>query len=628
MITATTLEPTKVIHIPLSKLVRSDKNVRRTDRNAGVAELADSFAAHGLLQNFVVRPVCDGKGKPTGTYAVSGGGRRLAALKLLVKRKQIKTTYPVPCIVKEKGSEEEISLAENVMRVALHPADQFDSFKRLADQEGFTADQIAARFGVTAHTVRQRLRLAAVSPKLMQHYRDGDLTLEQLMAFAITDDHARQEHVFYALKWERHPNIIRRMLMEQHVSSTDRRAVFVGMAAYEAAGGVIVRDLFSEKESGYLADAALLDRLTAEKLATVAAEVLAEGWKWVEAAPDFPHDHGMRRLYPDAVPLSKAVERKLTKLCNEQDALMAPYADESDVPEDVAEKLASLIAETDRLSERQYVYAAEDIARGGAFICLGHDGRVRVERGFIRAEDAPEAEDEGGDSEGAEPSPKQPKRESGISDALMRDLTAHRTQALRLVVGSQPDVALIAVTHALVAQTFYRERDASCLDLRAISGSLRGHAAGIDETLDGVAVASRHEGWARQMPESLSGLWSFVAGLDTEQRMALFAHCAASTLSAVRLPFPKPHAMATAEKIGSACGLDMAKHWTPSVASYLSRVSKPQIAAAVTEAVSAQAATNIAGLKKQAMAEAAAKLLAGTGWLPAPLRKPVEGEDA
>jgi ParB family transcriptional regulator, chromosome partitioning protein len=625
MITAAVLEPTKVIHIPLSKLVRSDKNVRRTDRNAGVAELADSFAAHGLLQNFVVRPVCDGKGKPTGTYAVSGGGRRLAALKLLVKRKQIKTTYPVPCIVKDKGSEEEISLAENVMRVALHPADQFDSFKRLADQEGFTADQIAARFGVTAHTVRQRLRLAAVSPKLMQHYRNGDLTLEQLMAFAITDDHARQEHVLDALKWERHPNIIRRMLMEQHVSSTDRRAAFVGVEAYEAAGGVIVRDLFSDKNDGYLADAALLDRLVSAKLTEAAAEVQAEGWKWVEAAPDFPHDHGMRRLYPEAVPLPKKAERQIAKLSAEHDELIAPYTDEGEIPEEVAEKINALSAEIDRLSERQYIFAAEDIARGGAFICLTHDGRLRVERGFIRSEDEPEAEDESAEGQDATP---EPKRESGISDALMRDLTAHRTQALRLVVGSQPDVALIAVTHALVAQTFYRERDASCLDLRAISGSLRGHAAGIDETLDGVAVASRHEGWARQMPESPSGLWSFVAGLDTEQRMALFAHCAASTLSAVRIPFPKPHAMATAEKIGSACGLDMAKHWTPSVASYLSRVSKPQIAAAVTEAVSAQAATNIAGLKKQAMAEAAEKLLAGTGWLPAPLRKPVEGEDA
>jgi ParB family transcriptional regulator, chromosome partitioning protein len=105
-------------------------------------------------------------------------------------------TEPIRCIVDTANDPHEISLDENVTRENMHPADQFEAFKKLADERGFGAEEIAARFGVTPHVVRQRLRLGAVSSKLMQVYRDGALTLEQLMAFAIAQDHARQEAVY------------------------------------------------------------------------------------------------------------------------------------------------------------------------------------------------------------------------------------------------------------------------------------------------------------------------------------------------------------------------------------------------------------------------------------------------
>lgn len=275
--------------VPLSKLVPSEKNVRRTHREIGIEQLAASIAAHGLLQSLSVRPVLDKDGEETGRYAVCGGGRRLAALKLLAKRKQIAKSYAVPYIV-SAGDEEEVSLAENVVPLNLHPADQFEAFKRLADEQGFGAEEVAARFGLTAHLVRQRLRLGAISPKLMQVYREGGLTMDQMMAFAITEDHARQEQVYDDLRWNKEPSIIRRALMEGFVRGGDRRAVFVGPDAYEAAGGEIIRDLFAEDGSGYFADAGLLDRLAAEKLAGIAAEVqAAEGWKWAQSSIDYPH---------------------------------------------------------------------------------------------------------------------------------------------------------------------------------------------------------------------------------------------------------------------------------------------------------------------------------------------------
>jgi len=114
----------------------------------------------------------------------------------------------------------------------MHPADQFEAFKKLAEERGFGAEEIAARFGVTPHVVRQRLRLGAVSPRLMQAYRDGELTLEQLMAFAIAEDHARQEAVYERLSYNRDASTIRRLLTETHAAATDRRAIFVGAEAY------------------------------------------------------------------------------------------------------------------------------------------------------------------------------------------------------------------------------------------------------------------------------------------------------------------------------------------------------------------------------------------------------------
>ena len=182
------------IFIPLNKLKKSPNNARKTPHSeASIEAYAASIAAKGILQNLVVEPELDGDGAATGFYFVTiGEGRRLAQL-LRVKRKEIKKTEPIRCIVDTANDPHEISLDENVTRENMHPADQFEAFKKLAEERGIGAEEIAARFGVTPHVVRQRLRLGAVSPKLMEIYRNGDLALDQLMAFAITEDHARQE---------------------------------------------------------------------------------------------------------------------------------------------------------------------------------------------------------------------------------------------------------------------------------------------------------------------------------------------------------------------------------------------------------------------------------------------------
>lgn len=635
--------------IPLDRLKKSPRNARRTPHApAAIEALAASIQVKGILQNLVVEPERDADGKETGCYFVTAGeGRRLAQL-LRVKRKQIKKSEPIRCLVEREADARELSLDENVTRSDLHPADQFEAFKRLAEEKGWGAEEIAARFGVTAHVVRQRLRLAAVSPKLIALYREAELTLDQLMAFAVSDDHARQEQVWAKLSWNKEPSVIRRAITEAHVRANDRRAVLVGAATYEAAGGTVVRDLFSEDGGGWFADPGLLDRLALEKLAGVAEEVRkAEGWRWAEAALDFPHAHGLGRFYPRPGALMGKERKRLVAARAELEALELQYDGVEELPEDADRAFGALEAEIERLEAADWTYGPELVAQGGVFVVLGHDGAPRIERGFVRPEDRNEEAEADAEEEVGEERDESAEEEHDdatadddeeidaggarpLSDALVRDLTAWRTLGLRLALGAQPDVALTAVVHALATEIFRIGRgEASCLDLQAVSTPLGGHAAGIDDSAAARALAERHDAWAARLPRDAESLWSFVAALPLDERLALLAHCAGLAAFAVRQPWERrPGALHGADRLAAALSLDMTAVWRPTVASYLGRVPKARIVEAVREAVSDEAAERIAGMKKEPMAEAAEALLAGSGWLPESLRTPLRTPSA
>jgi ParB family chromosome partitioning protein len=340
--------------IPLNRLKASTLNVRKTEKTAQIEELAASIAVHGLLHPLTVTAL-----SKDGGFGVVAGGRRLAALKLLAKRKHLPKDASIPCIVTEaESSAEEVSLAENITQAPMHPADQYEAFAKL-HREGMSAGDIGARFGLSARIVQQRLRLGAASPKILAAYREGDFTLEQVMAFCLTDDHAAQDAVLARLSaWQNSPGIIRRFLSEDRVEGDDRRVSFVGLDAYEAAGGRITRDLFSEEENFYLDDPALLDRLVLEKLAALAQDVR------VEATPEFDYQRvgKMRRLYPQRRDLTAEEEEKLAALEREFESLS-----EHD-PQFEADS-ARLEAEIEAVQGAE-VFAPDDFARAGAWVCL------------------------------------------------------------------------------------------------------------------------------------------------------------------------------------------------------------------------------------------------------------------
>lgn len=594
--------------IPLSKLIPSDLNVRRTNRDAGVKELAASIEAHGLIQNLTVRKVLKGKSKAV-LFEVVAGGRRLAALKSLVKKKAIKKDDRVPCHVLNSGIAEELSLAEN-QHEPMHPADEYEAFAKLHSEHGMSAADIAARFGVTAAVVKQRMKLGAVSPKLMQAYRDEQINLDALMAFTLTDDHTRQEEVYEALPRANRYTVLQ-ALTEGQVEADDRRAVFVGLEAYKKAGGSIVRDLFDEEGGGYLTDAALLDRLVREKLQSVASEIVAEGWKWVvvEAEFDYSRASSMRRIYPTALPLPEEDQARREALEARCEALA-----ESEELSDEEEELGRIEAEIEALQPPEE-YRAEDKAAAGVIVTLGHDGQPRIERGFVRPEDKAEAAIE--KAEGVE-APAKP----AISAALLAELSAYRTAGLRCDLAKAPELALIAVTHALVLQAFKFEADeASCLEISMKSANLGFVANGIEESEACRVMSERHEAWAKRLSRKGGDLWTLITALTMDELLSLLAHCASLSLDVVQRAGSRAgtrldHAAALAK----AMPHDMAPYWQPTAANYLSRVSREQMISAVKEGAGEEAARNIRDMKKAAMAANAEKLLAGKGWLPEVLR--------
>ena len=652
--------------IPLDKLVLAASNVRHIKCGVSIDELAEDIARRTLLQSITVRAVRDADGVETGMFEIPAGGRRFRALELLVRQKRLARNALVPCVVREDGVAEEDSLAENVQRAPLHPLDQFRAFLALREK-GQSEEEIAAAFFVAPAVVKQRLKLASVSPKLLDVYAEDGLTLDQLMAFTVNGDHERQEQVFETVSrsYSREPHAIRRMLTEGSIRATDKRVQFVRLDAYVEAGGTVLRDLFQGDEGGWLADVGLVERLVAEKLDAAAGTIRAEGWKWLEVAVEFPYGHSwnLRDIAGEPVPQSEADEAQATELRAEYERLEAEYAEVDELPDAIDARLGEIETALAVLDDRPLAFMPDDVAIAGVFISVGRAGDLQVQRGYVRPEDErPMAVDEpsqngedgqhdgrdftsGTDTANGAQTPRsgsvgpsgaisagvtpeaEPDEDDGLKplpDRLVSELTAHRTLALREAVGCDFDVAFLAALHALCLKLFYPFAPDSCLDLDVKSIGFSAQAPGLADSRVAQALDERHQLWKASLPKDPGELWDNLVGFETHLAQMLFAHCVALSVNAVIEPYNRrPRALAHADLIAQMVDLDMAAAgWTATVDGFLGRVTKARIVGAVREARGDRAAYAMTGLKKGEMAEKAATLLAGTNWLPEPLRTP------
>lgn len=591
-----------IASIPLSKLVSWNGNVRRTGKGDGLEELTASIAAHGVLQSLIVRKTARGR------FAVVAGQRRYLALSALAEGGAITADAPVPCrVIPGSADATEISLTENVVRAPMHPADQFEAFRDLIDRGSSPAD-IAARFGISESAVKMRLKLARVSPVVFDAYRDGDLTLEQVQAFAVSDDHLAQERIFGELsQWNDDPHAIRRALTQDDIAATDKRARLVTLAAYEEAGGTVRRDLFAEGDDGvFLLDAPLLDRLALDKLQSTADALRSEGWKWVEIRTDFDYESRSEfgQLRPEPVPLSGDAAEEQTQLAQEYQALFQGMEEED---EESSARLDEIEARIHELENRERAYTPETLAIAGAIVTIGHDGEIEIARGLVRPEDAPEEPAAGKLSSADRPR---------FSAPLIESLTAARSAAISASLSGRPDIALAAVVHAFASSLISPYGETSSLQLSLRPTSFRESSTGSDQ------LERLHEDWRERIPATNGDLWHWCRVQDRDTLLALLAFCASRLVDAVQRKQDRPdcfrllHANALAE----ALGLDMKAWFTPTSDNFFSRTSRAEILTALSEARGTPAKRSWDKLKKSELATLAEREVAGTGWLPEPLK--------
>ena len=596
---------TDINMIALPKLVPGRRNVRKTKPAMSIDELAASIATHGLLQNLVVSEAEKGR------YSVEAGGRRLKALRKLAKAKTIPGNEPIPCRIVPLDDAIEVSLAENVQREPMHPADEIEAFAQLAEA-GHGPEAIAGRFGLNSTHVARRLRLARVSPRLIEALKQDEVDLDQLGALAFTDDHALQEKAFFDTpEWQRTPEQLKARVTQAHVAETDKLARFVGVDAYVEAGGAVATDLFAdEDETRFLADRQLLVRLTETKLEPIVTEVQGEGWAFVEISID-----GVTwSQFPERV---RERRRELTAdEAAEQERLYAKL----DETEDEAE-IEKIEAAIDRLASAQW--DEDEVALAGAIVTLSHSGEIKVERGLVKMEDVKALKTLrrkrtlSTDGEHAEvataPRPAVPAK-------LLDELLAHKTLGLRVAIIDSPALALRLVAFSL-ASALMGDASASCLAISVehidVGRSItRAESKAADELAEIASV------WRSRLPANSEELWAYVASIDEPLLLELIAVTIASGIDLRRVgPLSGMQArQGLGQLLCDRVGLDMTKYWKASVDSYFEHLRKDAVVEALMEVNPKLDRAALEKAPKSEVLTRAKRTFKQSNWLPVPLR--------
>ncbi len=632
--TVPTHEP-EIRPIALDRLFAAPENVRKTPPDgAAEAELKASIAAHGLLGNLVVRN--DG---PGGNYAVVAGGRRLAALKALAADGLLDADHPVHCLVVDGDAPSaELSLAENVVRIAMHPADQVAAFRDLAES-GSSVSSIAARFGISERLVEQRLRLGNAAPELLDAYRAGAIDLETLKGFAVTTDHRRQMAVYERVAnqdyrptaWQ-----VKRLLTEDRVPANSALAHFVGVGAYEAAGGAVLRDLFSdEDESGvWLEDPVLLNNLAMEKLDKTAKD-LATRWRWATATPEADWTELARygRIQPEPATPTDEEAAELDRLRSREDELCE--LDEDEWTEQLGEEACAIETRTDEIHaviEARAAYQAEDYAIAGCIATIGRDGKLQVIKGLVRPGDMPKPDDAGksdggdaanGDASGSDrlrgpsisgpmapaPDPEaEARKEAGVGIGLSDDLRSIRTALVKAHLGEDFEAAFDLMLFQLGRAVFTHGCQAHALDI-AISETpdrptMRMNDKNFGAWSPGEAMLADRSGLPLDWLTIQDDAESFAAlrALPQADKEALFAASVARTVNG-QLAF-EPGARPELEATVARLDIDFAGQVRPTEGMLWSRINKGRILDIARETLGAAWASARAKSKKADLAKA------------------------
>ena len=632
--------------IPLSRLALAPENVRKTPPDSRAdAELKASIAALGLLENLVVRA----DDNDAERYAVVAGGRRFRAMQALVEDKVLDADHPVPCQVRSGDAEPaELSLAENVIRVPMHPADQVVAFSELA-RAGQSVSAIAVRFGASERIVEQRLRLGNAAPELLDAYRADEIDLEVLKAFAVTTDRERQMAVWEQVVGQGYrPSAwqVKRLLTEERVPGATAIARFVGVEAYEAAGGPVMRDLFArDDESGvWFEDPVLLAKLATDKL-RAAADELATRWKWARAMVEVSWDDTARygRIEPEPGTPTEEEQAEIAKLEARQ-AELTEVDDEQWTAELVseAEAIDTRLDEIAGAVDARAVFRREDFAMAGCIVTVGHDGMMQVVQGLVKPEDMPNPEAIGragsAAANGRDPNatthgvhtaghavhtggptvstPTAPPRdresearkEAGVGIGLADDLRHIRTALVKAHLAGDFEAAFDLALFQLGRSVFTTGYKAHALDIAIRETpdrpNIRMNDAGFAGWSPGEAMLEDRSGLSMDWLEIEDDGRSFAAlrALPEAEKQALFAACIARTVKP-QLAF-EPEARPELEATVARLDIEFAKHVRPTADMLWSRINKSRILKIARAVLSPSWATARSKNRKPVLAEA------------------------
>ena len=605
--------------VPLSRLALAPENVRKTPADpVAEAEMKASIATHGLLENLVVR--MDGPAD-AGAYAVIAGGRRLAAMKALAEDGTIDADHPVPCLVAaDPAMAGELSLAENIVRIAMHPVDQVIAFSKLADA-GLSVAVIAARFGTAERLVEQRLRLGNVAPDLLDAYRAHEIDLEVLKAFSVTPDHARQMAAWEQVAGQGYrPSAwqVKRLLTEERIPGTSAVARFVGVEPYEAAGGKVLRDLFSRDDDSavWFDDPVLLNDLATEKL-RVFKDELETRWKWATAMVEVDWNTTARygRIYPEPAERTPEEQAEIEKLEARQGVLAE--LDDDDWTEELVREAEAIEERLDQIEggiEARAVYRKEDFAMAGCIATIARDGTLQVIDGLVAPEDMPKETPAGPDGAGTgadnadghtaqvgagtDPGrisgpavsgpmnlPKdreaEARKEAGVGIGLADDLRSIRTALVKANLAGDFEVAFDLMLFQLGRSVFTDGYKAHALDIAvretADRPTMRMNDADFASWSPGEAMLEDRSGLSFDWLEIEDDGESFAAmrALSQAEKQALFAACVARTVKG-QLAF-EPLARPELEVTVARLDIDFASHVRPTADMLWSRINKGRI---------------------------------------------------
>jgi len=662
--------------IPLSQLQAWDGNVRKTLDPKTLEELEASIPAHGLFQSLVVKP--DGKN----SFLVITGRHRLTALFNLRERGVIDANYPVPCqIAADNVSLEEIGLAENIIRAEMNAADQFEVFNRLLTETDATYADVAARFGTTETIVKKRMALGGLIPEILQGYRDGILNLEQLQALTACADHKKQKRYYFTGDIDGRPpksgkidieelrelwkdksgSEIRKELTETEVRGDDKRARFVGLDAYRAAGGKERAWLFSDDESGiYLLNPEILNKLVEEKLQQLVAEVKAEGWSWVEGSVS---DNLKLEKYEPAKPksekLSDADEKTIADLQDRIEKIQGNghYYDLDDENQEKIDALRDRIRQIKR-DARSWTNKTKEI--GGAYVTMSEYGFPEITRGLIEKAAAKKLEKEktkAAKDKAKGKAAEQPHKAADpdseeftpdMSKKVMESFTTHQTFAVGATVARNAEAGLCCLLHPLVMHAVYDSSHASIFNA---SFSMTEHAVvfdGVDTTkMDETDNEHPLKGYS-EMRRALQKWIDRAPTEDTEQLetdvlqwlfgLTMAELCQLAALLA-GLCLVDKNTTGRRDPMTSFLmrkfNVDMAKWYSPRADNLFNHLSKTQLLDIIPEIRDGTLTPEEKNYKKPALAklaedEAIAAEDRGQPWLPIALRapKPADEEQA